>query len=219
MEPTQRIRQTAHKIPIQSIINGRYVRGEGEFSPNYIELDDLKISRLNIIGIIVSIDRNETDIDSFVIDDGTSRINVRSFEQMSIPSETSVGDVINIIGRPREFGSEKYLMPEIIKKTSQEWMRVRKLEIEKIKPPEKEEVVVEDIEITENIKGSNENTNVGILANHEKIIRYIKENDHGSGLEIEEILKKLQTTEKMVEDMLKEGELFENIPGRVKVLE
>ena len=222
MEPkTQRIRATAYKVPIKSIIEGKYVKEDEEFSPNYIELGNIKISRANIIGIIVSKEENETG-SSLIIDDNTAKISIRSFEQSLTQQDIKIGDIINIIGRPREFGSEKYIVPEIIKKTNEKWMRVRKLELEKIKitSPKEERIIAEEI-IEENKNEDQKNNKENILGNHEKIIQYIKDNDQGKGVETEEILKNVdnEDAEKLIGDMLREGILFENMPGRLKVLE
>ncbi len=212
----QRVRSTAYKVPINALINGRYVKDEAEFSPNYIQLNDLKISRANIIGIVVSIEDNSNI--SFVLDDGTAKIPIRSFEQISSIPEIKIGSIINVIGRPREFSSEKYIVPEIIKETDEKWMRVRKLEIGKISLPEEQKEQANEMPVTEE---KIENNQEGILSNQEKIIQYIKKNDQGQGIEIENIINNLQidNCEKLVENMLKEGDLFENLPGKLRVLE
>jgi hypothetical protein len=45
--------------------------------------------------------------------------------------------------------------------------------------------------------------------------------DKGQGIETEDMIKKLDLAniEKTIENMLKEGEIFENMPGRLKILE
>lgn len=225
----QRMRLTAYGVPIKAIIDGNYIKEEGEFAPNYIEIGTKKVSRVNIIGIVVSLEEKETSSKSLVIDDGSAKISLRGFEQIPAPNDIVIGDIIKVIGRPREFGSEKYIVPEIIKKTNENWMRVRKLEIEKegiynIDNDTKKEDVVENV-IDELKKEENEKKEVmteeGVLTNHEKIIDYIKQNDSGKGVEIEDILKaeEIVNCEKIIENMLKEGELFETAPGRLKVLE
>ncbi len=54
----------------------------------------------------------------------------------------------------------------------------------------------------------------------EKIIRLIKEMDKGSGVFIEELIEKspLDDTEKIIQKMLEHGDIFQNLPGKVKVL-
>jgi len=201
-------RLVAIKVPIICILNGKYIRGEGDFSPNYIELEEKKISRVNIIGIVVSIQES-----GFSIDDGSARVSIRSFEQAEKTMDAQVGDIVNVIGRPREFSSERYIVPEIIKITNEGWMRYRKKEVgdyeipEAASPEEPSEVQHEEV--------------LDEIDSHEKIIRYIKSKDEGKGIEIEDIITNVDVTdtEKVIESMLKEGEVFENIPGKIKVLE
>ncbi|MCK5282304.1 MAG: hypothetical protein KAK00_02750 [Nanoarchaeota archaeon] len=219
---TQRIRQPAYKVPINILTIGKYVKNDEEFAPNFIEIGDMKISRANIIGIIVNIDKNETETNSLIIDDGTGKMSIMGFENTPIRGDNSVGDIINVIGRIREFNNEKYIAPEIIKKTDERWMKVRKLEIEKSRINiEEEDPSTENTEIKEEEIESQETETNSTIDNHEKITQYIKNNDQGNGVEIEEITKSISINEceKLIENMLKEGDIFENLPGKVKVLE
>ncbi len=54
----------------------------------------------------------------------------------------------------------------------------------------------------------------------ELIIKTIKEFDKGDGADIEEIISKLNSikAESIISSLIKEGEVFEIRPGRVKVL-
>ncbi|MBD3164022.1 hypothetical protein GF323_02390 [Candidatus Woesearchaeota archaeon] len=204
----QKTRMTAVKVPINALVKGEYIRDEEEFSPNYIEINNRKVSRINVIGIIVSVGVENGS--SFLIDDGSAKIIVRGFENSPIPGDVKIGDIVNIIGRPREFNSERYIVPEIIKKTDQKWMQVRKLELRNFSLAEKEDIPVENIESPE-----------GVIADQEKIIQYISKTDEGKGVEIEKVIQEtaIRGCEEKIEGMLKEGDLFENLPGRVKVLD
>ncbi|MBN2458324.1 hypothetical protein JXB31_04305 [Candidatus Woesearchaeota archaeon] len=126
-------RQVAVKSWISDIINGRYVKEEGDWNPNYVITQrKIRVSRTNILGVMVSEPAVDPGHYSFVIDDGSSKITVRSFDDKP-PKDIAIGDVIKIIGRPREFGSEIYIMPEIIKKIDNnkyKWLEHWKLELE-----------------------------------------------------------------------------------------
>ena len=68
-----------------------------------------------MIGVIVQ--KSElNNYKTLTIDDGTGKISARAFENNVLLDKTDVGDVVLIIGRPREFSSEKYILIEIIKK-------------------------------------------------------------------------------------------------------
>jgi RPA family protein len=72
-----------------------------------------------------------------------------------------------------------------------------------------EEIVEEDLSIVKNEQ-----------LPAQKIISMIKELDKGSGALIEEIIEKsmVNDTEKVLQKMLEKGDIFQNLPGRVKVL-
>lgn len=124
-------RQTAIKINIGDIKSGRFVKAEGEWEPNYILTKyNTRVSRANILGITVS-GLDDQAGGSFVVDDGSEKITIRSFEKITVPVKT--GDIVLVIGRPREFANEIYIMPEIIKKIeSPGWLEHRKIELESL---------------------------------------------------------------------------------------
>ena len=218
-----RQRAIAEKVSINLIKNSTYIKDEEEYAPNYLEVGTRKISRVNIIGIIVDMENLNEKNSSLSIEDGTDQITVRGFEENVIPKELKVGDIVTVIGRPREYSNEKYILPEIIRVTDQRWMIVRKFEIgdtkiQEIKSQPEETITEEVISDTEEIINDSDKE---IIGDRDKIIEFIKTNDNGKGIEVEEIINKCSTKncDKIIEDMLKEGDLFENLPGKVKVLE
>ena len=54
----------------------------------------------------------------------------------------------------------------------------------------------------------------------QKLTNLIKELDTGDGVLIEEVISKspLNDTEQLIEKMLENGDIFQNLPGKVKVL-
>ncbi len=206
-------RQIAYKARISDIINGTYVKEEG-WTPNYIEINNKRISRINIIGTVLSIENNET-LNSIIIDDGSGTISVRSFEKQNPFTNLSIGDIVLIIGRPREYSSERYVLVEIIKKTSPEWLKLRSLELktpvkkqetpEPQKPQVKTESVIEEEVIAEE-------------SPPDSLLEYIKNNDKGDGISYEELVK-VAKDENTIDYLLKEGEIFEIKPGFFKVLQ
>ena len=94
-------RQVAHIVQINDIINAPYTKQEG-WQPNYLTINNKKVSRVNIIGTIVSIPTTELNFNSAVIDDGTNNITIRSFENIILLKVFNTGEIIQIIGKPRE---------------------------------------------------------------------------------------------------------------------
>jgi hypothetical protein len=221
---TQRVRSVACKVPLVAINKGKYIKENEGLSPNYIEIGELKFSRVNVIGVVVSLDANNGTAQAMTLDDGTDKLSVRGFEQ-TIPSSITMGNVVTVIGKPREFGTEKYIVPEIIKKTTQTWFLVRKKELQKVNFgfPSEDIPVQEDETLTdiseEDIIGPLNDKN--ILSKQEKVVNFIRKHDSGKGVDIEEIISntEVENCEKVIEDMLKEGDLFETMPGKIKILE
>jgi RPA family protein len=206
-------RHTAHKVSISDILENKYVREEG-WLPNYIEINQKKVSRVNFIGVIISKEKTEESY-NFVVDDGSGRVQLRFFEK---GEGAGVGDLVTVIGRPREFGGEAYIVPEIIKKINNpEWVEVRKneLKIEKQKyggktvKEEPEELAVENEEFIEEQSPT------------AKILDAIRELDSGAGVSYEEITEKskISNAEQVIRRLLEEGDVFEIKSGRYKVLE
>lgn len=210
-------RQVAEKIGIADLKSGQYIKEEG-LRPNYVLLkNNHKVSRVNLVGTVVSAssDKGYTEV---CIDDGSGKISVRAFEQIPAMDSLDIGDPVAVIGRPREYGQEIYVLPEIIKViTEMRWLEVRRLELDK-------NPVVEDssvAEVPENlpVEETAEETVVedkGAGAVKEAI----KSIDSGSGADYEEIIKKTgPDAERIISSLLKNGDAFEVSPGKLKLLE
>ncbi len=198
----QQNRQTAYKVKISDLVNGVFVKEEG-WEPNYVMVDDIKVSRVNLICVVVSKEFNES-YQSIIVDDGTGKISVRSFDEKINFDDFEVGDVVLLIARLREFNKEKYLAPEIIKKIeNKKWIELRKLELSKNQMKEnKKEIVVEDDEEND----------------IDKVLDVVRKLDCGDGANFEDVVQQIKD-EKIVYELLKQGEIFEFKPGKLKVLE
>jgi RPA family protein len=208
-------RQVAYKVRIKELLEGRYVKEEG-WTPNYIETREGKrISRINLVGVVVS-KNEEANYSSIALEDGTGRISVRSFDEKAKFEEVNIGDILLLIGRPKEYGSEKYILLEILKKLKDEnWIKVRRLELDK----NIEEA--EDAHEAENLETEEETIEQEEVAENKyhKIIQKIKELDKGEGADFDEIVKGVEEGGKLIDDLLKKGDVFETKPGKLKILE
>ena len=206
-------REIAYKVRIKDVLDGKYIKEEG-WTPNYILTSDgRRVSRVNIIAVVVS--KNTDNLNyALVLDDGSGRISIRSFDSGKILDDFDIGDIILIIGRPREYGNEKYLVSEIIRKVeNKKWVDVRKIELKKEPEIGKKEEIKEEVE-EEVIETDGRSL-------PQKIFSLVKELDKGDGVEVEKIIEKLNSedVDKMINNLLKEGEMFEIRPGRIKILE
>ena len=120
-------RQIAVKTRIRALLNNEFIKKEG-WEPSYILKEKTKLSRVNLIATIIS--KEKDYVNQLVVDDGSGRINVKSFDDKEFGQQLNVGEVALLIGRPREYGSERYLLGEIIKKIeNRDWIKIRKLEL------------------------------------------------------------------------------------------
>lgn len=207
-------RQVAYKVKIKDILDGVYVKEEGEWTPNYIEINEKKISRANIIGtVVLKQDDENLNYQNLTLDDGSGKISIRSFDKDNFFKDVDIGDVVLLIGRPRQFASEKYVVPEILRKIeNKKWIDVRKLELKKEKK-NVTEVKEEEIK-TVNIENVEESPN-------SRIIQLIKKLDIGGGADADKIISKsnVKEADSIIKNLLEEGEIFEIKPGKYKVLE
>jgi hypothetical protein len=203
-------RQIAYKARVCDILSGEYVKRSG-WEPNYLMTPLGDLSRVNLIAFIVSIDSQEGTI---MVDDGTGSVPLRFFDANADLSSFGVGDLVQIIARPKEWNNEKYLVPEIVKRLSeQKWLAVRQLELrlhKKIGVPKKDPAAAEPGAVSENKE----------VGPYQKILNLIERLDKGEGASTEDIvtISKVKDAEKIIETLIEEGEIFQIKPGKLKIL-
>jgi RPA family protein len=197
-------RSVARKIPVNEILTGTFVKRPG-WEPSGILTKYGEISRVNIVGLIVSLTQTDTS-GNFLIDDGTGNITVRYFESNPVYNALKVGDIIRLIARVRENQNSIYLVPECISQTDKRWHQVHTLEL-KISRNDAVKLPVEQAEDEE-------------AGPYQKILNIIAMMDEGQGAEVEDILKaaNIQDGDSVIRSLLAEGEIFEISPGKMKVL-
>jgi len=201
-------RQTAFKCNIDTLNKGVFVKRPG-WESSYLMTDYGDFSRVNIIAVIVSKDEN-----SITLDDGTGQIVARVFDKLELISNTTIGEPILMIARPREYNNQIYLTIDLIKKINDKgWIAYRKKEltlIKKIRDTVHQEVKKE-AEIVES---------PSTMSSKERIISLIKELDNGEGADIDEIIRfaKIKNAEELIQDFILRGEIFELRPGKIKLM-
>jgi len=222
-------RNIAYKCCASWILDSEFVKEEG-WTPNYLVMGNRNVSRVNIIAAVVGKEENEHNI-RLSIDDGSGVINLLAFENIPCIVDIKIGDIVNVVGKPRVFNEDKYIMPETIKCVDKEWLRVRQKELERSKGPEKKIETPKDISETKDdkihkkpiVETISDDTSDKPLENptHTDIILdTIRLLDKSGGIGFEEISEKIdfKDTETILNDLLKKGEIFEIKPGRYKVL-
>ena len=204
-------RKTAKKLFVNDILTSTYIKRPG-WEPSGIITRYGEISRVNIVGVIVSKEENDNNI-LFILDDGTGNIQIRMFEPTEEAKSLSLGDLVTVIGRPREWESSKYIVPEIIKKLpDKDWYKVHQLEVKlKRKTTKKLPVDIEEESPEQEFE----------TGPYQKILNAISILDDGGGVDIQDIVSniKIKNCDRIVRNLIEEGEIFEISPGKVKLLE
>jgi RPA family protein len=221
-------RQTAYVVTISQVSGGDFVKGEG-WNPSFVVFKTLKISRVNLMGVVIS---NDSDTSggpmSLMLDDGTGSIEIRSFEPSPMFKRVNIGKLVNIIGRIRQFENKIFIFPEIITRVdNQKWLDYRNKQMEVLygfqqtNQEDKEYIQSEKIETEDKPHVQQSIIDEEIIEDNSIIIDVIHELDKGDGAEIEEIKKAtgIEDIDKQLNVLKERGDVFEVRPGRVKVLE
>ncbi|ASJ15603.1 replication protein RepA [Thermococcus chitonophagus] len=113
-------RMPATRVYIKDILEGYFVKSEGDFEPNYlITKDARKIYRAKIVGTVVReplIAEDET-YGKFQIDDGTGVIWVLGFrDDTKFAKLVKKGDLVQVIGKIAEWRDDKQILVEGVAK-------------------------------------------------------------------------------------------------------
>ena len=191
---------------VDTLLQGSFVKTEG-WTPSYFSTELGNISRVNLVGVIVS----KESAGGALIDDGSGRLLLRSFDDAPF-EKFEIGDLVLVIGRPRIYNEQKYIIPEKIKKIDPKWCAYRRAQLNILKtrlPLVKKETRIALEPITK------------IVNYFQKALEFIKDLDDGTGAEINEIAKRTgaPNAEEIIRKLIEEGEIYEIRPGKVKVLE
>lgn len=210
-------RQVARKLWIRDLLASSYVREEG-VRPNHVVLaDGSHAARVHLMGVVVAV--TAEGLPTLALDDGTGRITVRAFEPSAQMSRIAIGDAVLVVGRPRQFNAEIYVLPEIVRRLPDlAWLEVRKRELGQAPgataqalphaPAPASQPVVEDV-LDESF---------GLT---EHVLEAVRSLDQGQGADTEAVLQQVNDAgaERTIRFLLQNGDIFEVSPGRLKVLQ
>ncbi len=234
VEKTQFKRHVAQKVSLATITSGTHIK-EAEDAPNFLlTQENKKVYRINVMGIIISIEKTGS-ITSMLLDDSTDVMTLRFFEESSKINAISVGSSVLIVGKVRTYNGSMYVTPEIIKEIDPAWLKVRAHELKELKnqaptlespkpsvsTPEnvsKVEPATKELEVEDFTQEAG--TQQSDLLPEEILIDLIRTLDTGEGVAIEDIIEKstINNAEDIIQRLIANGEIFNNLPGKVKVL-
>jgi len=117
----QQKRQTAKYTTTEELNTGKYFQKEG-FTPNYLLTPQgRRLSRARITATVVDLFKNEDETyGSITIDDGQDTTQIKFFNELDLMEGVEVGDIIEVVGKVREYQGQIYMNGEIIEKTEPE---------------------------------------------------------------------------------------------------
>ncbi len=217
-------RNTACKVWIADLISGEYSKGLDQFDAGVVNVRGIKVSRVNIMGSIIDRFEGEGNI-SFNLDDGSGILKLRSWNDGSnLFSDVEIGDLVILVGKVKQYNGIIYVAPEIIRKLDNPlWLKIRKLELVKLYGEVKRVEVV-----TNNIGVQEEEMTMNVVEEkissgenyREVVLSLIEKLDFGDGADLDEVVKKsgFSGANKLVTELLLDGEVFELHKGKLRVM-
>ena len=200
-----------------------------------IKFNNLEISRVNVIASIVG--KYLTDDQNYcaiTLDDGSETIRVKNFgAEVGTIKELNVGDIVRIIGKVKEYNEEKYIAGEISKVLNPNWIIVNEIELSNQKQTTTDSSTADSInKVIETKTNSSENEEIISISSEssdsessikQKILQYLKNNDNGTGVIMDQIMNSLDISSEEVKnslyELLKVGEIYEPKKGILKILD
>ncbi len=245
----QQKRQTAKLANAKELNSGKYFQKEG-FTPNYLLTPEgRRFSRARIVGTVVDTFMNEDETyGSITVDDGTDTTQLKFFNEMDMLKEFEVGDIVEAIGKVREYQGQIYMNAEILEKrnikkellhelkhvkTLEEWTQVRDT-VKQLKESGKDQEEIEkemagkldEDEVDSLLQSFGEQFDTGnpeANSNLEiEIIDAVEKLDEGDGADYSDIAEEIEGSEEEMEEtinsLLSEGTFYEPQPGKIKKL-
>jgi hypothetical protein len=208
-------RDVAYKTSVSQILNSELVDIEGR---NALNVGGKLIKRVNLFATVIGKENDGGPQKNIIIDDGEGQIKLRFFNDEGLFEKASVGDFVLVVGKARHYNGEKYIVPEIMKTiTDLKWAELRNEELRKDGV-----FVVKEGPVSETVEEGPKKVEEDV-AGKDKIELYniIKSLDAGGGADMTEVATKSgkSDSEKLMREMISSGDVFEVLPGKVKVLE
>jgi len=121
------MRMTAVKLRIQDLV-------EGTFDGKYVHTMFGEVSEARILGTLVDVFiSDDNNYISLTVDDGTETVRIKAWGQdVGNLKQFLKGDLIDVVGKVREYNDEIYLTSEVISKVPPNKWVLRELELMKV---------------------------------------------------------------------------------------
>ncbi|MDI6642560.1 MAG: OB-fold nucleic acid binding domain-containing protein [Candidatus Hodarchaeaceae archaeon] len=241
------MRSTAYKLKIEDLVRGEYIRSPEGTEPSYLLTPwGQHVTRARVMGTVIDkFIREDQGYAALRIDDGSETISLRAWRE-GVPEldRFSVGDLVDVVGRVREFEGEIYLVPELLLRVEDpNWELVRELDIIDLKREalsrgvqprhihaEKPEPSKLKLELPQHAETAEPAPEEAVEEPplpevpdeiKKRVILAIEKLDKGKGVTPAETAIELNLPQAQVEDALRvifvEGDVFEPTAGRFKL--
>ncbi len=208
-------RKTATKVRIKDLVEGEFIRTEGTMEPNYVVTPlNETVSRARVMGVVVSKFTSEDEkYVTVTLDDSSEIISIRTFGDTDVLNDIEVGETIDVVGKVKEYQGEIYMLPEVVHIVEDpNWELVRRLELF-IKDKTLGKIPSEAVENKLEFEGE---------APRDSVLEVIKTGDEGEGVKYVTVVRetgiKEEDLDKIINDLLVEGEIYEPKIGRFKIM-
>ncbi|MEE8402185.1 MAG: OB-fold nucleic acid binding domain-containing protein [Candidatus Hydrothermarchaeaceae archaeon] len=207
-------RDTALKVRIKDITNGELKKGKSEWESFLVTPFNEEVARVRVLATVVSrFKSDDGKYGNLTLDDATDTITSRVFDDnVQLIEGAEDGDIVDVIGRVREYEGERYINAESVSKiVDPNWELVRKLELAlKIKRAGGD-VEAPDESVEEEVVGENPKS---------VVIDLIEKLGEGDGVKYVRLVDETELSEKKLEEILtelmEEGEIYEPKIGKFK---
>lgn len=137
----EKTRLTAKISSNKEIISGRFIKKTGFESSYALTNLGRRLSRVRIMGVVV--DKFVSPDERYAtatLDDSSETLRCKSFVNVKIINDLNNGDLVDVIGKVREYNGEIYVMPEIITKADSNSETLRMLELEKLARDQRQKI-------------------------------------------------------------------------------
>lgn len=128
----QQKRQIAKLLDFQQLNSGKYFQREG-FEPNFLLLPSgRRISRARAVGTVVDRFVNDDETyGSLTLDDGNDTTQIKFFSELELMEDFEIGQVIEVVGKVREYQGQIYLDGEVLREVKPEKELLHRLRLAK----------------------------------------------------------------------------------------
>ncbi len=232
--------KSQNKLWLSTLLSGTFVKTTGEWEPNYVEVLNQRISRVNVVAPVVEkFIKEDRSYAAISLDDGSGKIQVKSWkDDVVLLGSLNVGDLLLVVGKVKDFNNNLFLVPEVVRKLDNPlWAKLRKLELIKLHGEAKvnylEEQSLEEAPsvktedefvaiVEEKVMNAGEKNSDAPANKRQRLLNSIENLDTNNGADQEIVITssgvEREEAQKIIQNLLKEGEVFELHPGKLRTI-